>query len=223
MPCPNKPGAADPRATGETRLPLLVKLSRSYPAVNAARSTNDAAYLTGGDWGKRRRSKRPREAAWRHEHDGCLLLRRARESRPCRAHPQCARHGSVVDGVSYRVYPNRRWLNPMASENPFMAWLARGDGYVAFDARANFFTNHYSIIPGMLSKTPGKGANYMIAWTDSDGFSRAAKAIVWRSRRGFPPPISGRSRSTGPRTALGSPTATHPIARLARQAGTTGR
>jgi hypothetical protein len=76
----------------------------------------------------------------------------------------------VVDGVSYQVYPDRRWLNPMASGNPFdMTWLATGGGYVALDARANFFTNYYSISPGMLSKIPGKGANYMIAWTDKDG------------------------------------------------------
>ena len=32
-----------------------------------------------------------------------------------------------------------------------------------------FFTNYYSISPGMLSYTPGKGANYMIGFTDSEG------------------------------------------------------
>jgi hypothetical protein len=42
-------------------------------------------------------------------------------------------------------------------------------GYLALDARINFFTNYYSISPGMLSYTPGKGANYMIGFTDSGG------------------------------------------------------
>jgi hypothetical protein len=31
------------------------------------------------------------------------------------------------------------------------------------------FTNYYSISPGMLSQIPGKGAFYVIAFTDSDG------------------------------------------------------
>jgi hypothetical protein len=29
-----------------------------------------------------------------------------------------------------------------------------------------FFTDYYSISPGMLSQTPGKGAKYMVAFTD---------------------------------------------------------
>jgi len=37
------------------------------------------------------------------------------------------------------------------------------------DARIWFFTNYYSISPGMLLKIPGKGAAYMIAFTDSEG------------------------------------------------------
>ena len=35
-------------------------------------------------------------------------------------------------------------------------------------ARINFFTNYYSVSPGMLSITPGKGANYLMAFTDSE-------------------------------------------------------
>ena len=39
----------------------------------------------------------------------------------------------------------------------------------AFDSsRINFFTNYYSVSPGMLSITPGKGANYLMAFTDSE-------------------------------------------------------
>jgi hypothetical protein len=76
----------------------------------------------------------------------------------------------VVDGVSYRVYPDRQWLNPMASGQPFdLAWVSTTGGYVALDARTNYFTNYYSFSPGMISRIPGKGANYMAAWTDGDG------------------------------------------------------
>ena len=38
------------------------------------------------------------------------------------------------------------------------------------------FTNYYSISPGMLSQIPGKGAFYVIAFTDSDGVP-----IDWRN------------------------------------------
>jgi hypothetical protein len=37
------------------------------------------------------------------------------------------------------------------------------------DARINFFTNYHSISHGMISDTPGKGANYLIGFTDSEG------------------------------------------------------
>jgi hypothetical protein len=32
-----------------------------------------------------------------------------------------------------------------------------------------FFTDYFSISPGMISKTPGKGASYVIAFTDGEG------------------------------------------------------
>jgi hypothetical protein len=76
----------------------------------------------------------------------------------------------VVNGFSYRVYPDRQWLNPMASGNPFdLSWNTTSGQYVALDARINFFTNYYSLSPGMLSQVPGKGANYMVTWTDKNG------------------------------------------------------
>jgi hypothetical protein len=76
----------------------------------------------------------------------------------------------IVSNVSYLVYPDRRWLNPMATGDPFdLGWNATASGDLALDARINFFTNYYSISPGMLSRTPGRGANYMIAWVDKDG------------------------------------------------------
>src|SRR5258708_6338728 len=84
----------------------------------------------------------------------------------------------VVGGLSYKVYPNRHWANPMADGTPAkpsgvfnLSWVNTAGGYLALDSRINFFTNYYSISPGMLSYTPGRGANYMIGFTDSEGTS----------------------------------------------------
>jgi hypothetical protein len=81
-----------------------------------------------------------------------------------------------VRGRSFRVYPDRRWLNPIADgtpENPGgpfdLAWRRTAGGYLDLDTRIWFFTNYYSISLGMISQVPGKGAKYMIAFTDSDG------------------------------------------------------
>jgi hypothetical protein len=49
-----------------------------------------------------------------------------------------------------------------------LSFVDTAGGFLALDARINFFTNYYSISPGMLSYTPGKGANY-IGFTDGDG------------------------------------------------------
>ena len=77
---------------------------------------------------------------------------------------------SEIKGVDYHVYPDRQWINPMASGNPFdMAWRRPNDGLLALDARTNFFTNYYSWSPGMVSQLPGKGANYMVANFDEKG------------------------------------------------------
>jgi hypothetical protein len=82
----------------------------------------------------------------------------------------------VVSGRSFRVYPDRRWLNPIADgtpENPGgpldLAWRRTAEGYLDLDTRIWFFTDYYSISPGMISQIPGKGAKYMIAFTDSEG------------------------------------------------------
>ena len=82
----------------------------------------------------------------------------------------------AVNGRSYQVYPDRRWVNPLADgtpENPSgainLAWGNAAGAFLELDARINFFTNYYSISPGMVSQTPGKGAKYMIAFTDSEG------------------------------------------------------
>lgn len=81
-----------------------------------------------------------------------------------------------VSGADYRVYADRKWLNPvnnMKSRWPEsvtdLSFVAREGGYRALDARTWFFTDYYSISPGMVSMTPGKGAFYMIAFEDADG------------------------------------------------------
>ncbi|MBI4962792.1 MAG: DUF1254 domain-containing protein [Desulfomonile tiedjei] len=82
----------------------------------------------------------------------------------------------VVNGRSLRVYPDRRWVNPVADATPTnpggpfdLSWRRIAGGYLDLDARIWFFTNYYSISPGMVSQIPGKGAKYMIAFTDSEG------------------------------------------------------
>ncbi len=82
----------------------------------------------------------------------------------------------AVGGRSFRVYPDRRWLNPIADGTPAnpggpfdLAWNRTTGPYLDLDARIWFFTDYYSISPGMISQTPGKGAKYMIAFTDSAG------------------------------------------------------
>jgi len=81
-----------------------------------------------------------------------------------------------VAGRSLRIYPDRRWINPMADATPArlagpfdLGWHRQPEGYLDLDARIWFFTNYYSVSPGMLSQTPGRGAKYMIAFVDGTG------------------------------------------------------
>jgi hypothetical protein len=82
----------------------------------------------------------------------------------------------AVGGVSYKVYPDRQWLNPFADGTPAkpsgalnLAWENTAGGFLALDRRIWMFTDYYSVSPGMLSQIPGKGAKYDIAFTDSTG------------------------------------------------------
>jgi hypothetical protein len=82
----------------------------------------------------------------------------------------------TVSGRSLRMYPDRRWINPIAdgtAENPGgaldLAWRRKDGAYLDLDLRIWFFTNYYSISPGMISQTAGRGAKYMIGFTDSEG------------------------------------------------------
>jgi len=83
----------------------------------------------------------------------------------------------TVSGRSFRVYADRRWLNPIVEstpENPLgpfddFGFRRTAGEYRDLDMRIWFFTNYYSISPGMASLSPGKGANYMVAFTDCEG------------------------------------------------------
>ena len=81
-----------------------------------------------------------------------------------------------VAGRSFRVYADRRWLNPIADGTPQnpggpfdLGWKRTAGNYLDLDTRIWFFTDYYSISPGMISQVPGKGAKYMIGFTDSTG------------------------------------------------------
>jgi hypothetical protein len=81
-----------------------------------------------------------------------------------------------VSGRSLKIYLDRRWVNPMADATPDkpsglfdLSWRRSQEGYLDLDTRIWFFTDYYSVSPGMLSQIPGKGAKYMIAFTDSEG------------------------------------------------------
>jgi hypothetical protein len=81
-----------------------------------------------------------------------------------------------VAGRDFRIYPDRRWVNPVADATPDnpsgaldLAWHRKDGGYLDLDTRIWFFTDAYSLSPGMLSQTPGKGARYMLGFTDGDG------------------------------------------------------
>lgn len=81
-----------------------------------------------------------------------------------------------VGGRSLIVYPDRRWLSPMAGGGSIdLSGLVKtgaddaGSGYFDLDLRLWYFTNYYSVSPGMLSTIPGQGAQYLVAFTDKDG------------------------------------------------------
>jgi len=77
-----------------------------------------------------------------------------------------------ISGASYRLYSDRRWLNPMASGKPDtfdLSWNRLPDGYLALDARTNFFTNSYALSPGIAFPVAGKGAKVLIENVDSEG------------------------------------------------------
>jgi hypothetical protein len=82
----------------------------------------------------------------------------------------------VVRGQSYLVWPDRRWANPFnnaAQPGPEksldLSWRNTQHGFTDFEQRVWMFTNYYSLSPGMVSQTPGRGAAYWMAYHDAEG------------------------------------------------------
>ena len=50
-----------------------------------------------------------------------------------------------------------------------MNWHRKDGNYLDLNTRIWFFTDYYSISPGMISQIPGKGAKYVVAFTDAAG------------------------------------------------------
>ena len=82
-----------------------------------------------------------------------------------------------------RVYKDQQWVNPV--NNVTARWpnavndlgfSSSSGGYRNLDARIWFFTDYYSISPGMISQIPGKGAKYMVTFTDSAGAPLSGKS-----------------------------------------------
>lgn len=78
--------------------------------------------------------------------------------------------------VDLRVFKDRQWANPVNNlssrwPDPYvdLEWTDTKHGYRNVDARAWMFTDYYSLSPGMVSMTPGKGAFYMMAFKDAAG------------------------------------------------------
>ncbi|ABS65848.1 protein of unknown function DUF1214 [Xanthobacter versatilis] len=81
-----------------------------------------------------------------------------------------------LDGVNYHVWKDRQWINPVnnmsepgAEKSLDLDFRNKAKGYYAFEPRFWFFTNYYSISPGMVSQIPGRGAAYAIAFNDAMG------------------------------------------------------
>ncbi|MBS0454841.1 MAG: DUF1254 domain-containing protein [Proteobacteria bacterium] len=78
--------------------------------------------------------------------------------------------------ASTKVYKDRQWVNPVNNVSARwpdavndLSFIDQKGGHRDLDGRAWFFTDYYSISPGMVTMTPGKGAFYMIAFNDKDG------------------------------------------------------
>jgi hypothetical protein len=82
-----------------------------------------------------------------------------------------------IGGVTYRLYKDRQWVNPFAAGRgtdpknyPYdVNWAFVDGGRTAIDQRANFFTNYYSLTPGMAYPSPGAGAFYPVVHKDKEG------------------------------------------------------
>lgn len=64
-----------------------------------------------------------------------------------------------------RVYPDRQWETLFLSGSPFF----HTPTHLSFDEMIAFYHKAYSISPAMVIKMPGKGAQYVASFHDSDG------------------------------------------------------
>ncbi len=83
---------------------------------------------------------------------------------------------SEIGGRDLRVWKDRQWINPVNNisepgpeKTIDLAWRNKNAGFIEIEPRVWMFTDYYSISPGMISQTPGKGAAYEIAFKDADG------------------------------------------------------
>ncbi|WP_324353009.1 DUF1254 domain-containing protein [Methyloceanibacter sp.] len=81
-----------------------------------------------------------------------------------------------IGGRDLRVYKDRKWVNPInnvtepgAEKTLDLTWRNKAAGFYEIEPRVWMFTDYYSLSPGMVSLTPGKGAFYVIAFEDADG------------------------------------------------------
>jgi hypothetical protein len=82
-----------------------------------------------------------------------------------------------VSGRIFRMYPDRQWLNPFNDATPDkqfavfedLTWKRADGGFFDLDSRIWFFTDYYSVSPGMFTQTPGRGAWYAVSFNDADG------------------------------------------------------
>lgn len=81
-----------------------------------------------------------------------------------------------VNDVDYHVWKNRHWVNPVNNlsgpgygKSFNLNFRSKSGGYFAIEPRFWFFTNYYSISPGMVTQIPGRGAAYAITFNDAEG------------------------------------------------------
>jgi hypothetical protein len=82
---------------------------------------------------------------------------------------------SEIGGRDLTVWKDRQWLNPInnvsepgSDKTMDLAWRNKKAGFTEIEPRIWMFTDYYSISPGMVSLTPGRGAFYAIAFNDSE-------------------------------------------------------
>ena len=116
--------------------------------------------------------------------------------------------------------PTGRPPSPRTRFEPSLGKRRRG--YLALDARIWFFTNYYSVSPGMFSKIPGKGATYLIAFTDSAGRATVGwQQLSLESAAQLPAANFWSVTLYDAENCLGTrQRPAFPFARFARQAGT---